>query len=87
VSYSLRVVPDAQSALVSLDPTLQEETLDEIELRLLHPDRLVPRAGESLIIFDFTRIISDRTHYVFLTLRADHGARMQKELDLGPHAS
>ena len=83
MSYSLSVAADARAALASLDPWLQEETLDEIE-RLLHdPQRLTVRHGDVVSVYDFTRVIAGRTHYVFLTIRPNHTAANLELLRLG----
>lgn len=83
MSYSLSLAADARAALSSLDLWLQEETLDEIEGLLKAPAQLGERPGDPVAVHDFIRVRAERTHYVFLTLRADHGARQLDVLSIG----
>lgn len=70
MSYSLSVAPKARTALAMLETWLAEETLDEIE-KLLHDPQVhgIPTDG-TIAVYDFVRHVGDKTHYVFLTLRA-----------------
>lgn len=83
MSYSLSVGADARAALASLDPWLQEETLDEIEALLVDAAALIPRSGSDIVVHDFTRTAHGRVYYVFLTLRPDREAAVLNVLSLG----
>jgi hypothetical protein len=64
VSYALAVAPDATADLRRLEPWLQEETLDELELVLTDPSILPALSLDKHASYTFSREASGVEHNV-----------------------
>lgn len=70
MSYGLHLAGDAIADLRTLDPWLQEEVLDELELLLATPSRLRADAT-GRAVHDFDRRRGGKRYVVFLRLHRD----------------
>jgi hypothetical protein len=75
MSYVLRFSPGALRKLAELDPWLQEEALDEIELLANRPAQLIRRGRLPGYVHDFVRTREGIKHYVFIHLDRDDAAQ------------
>jgi hypothetical protein len=83
VNYTYSVADEYQRAFSALPIWLQEQTLDELELLLDHPEQLIVRGGDGLAVHDFVRKTGNTSHLVFLTVRPDPAAGTLALLRLG----
>jgi hypothetical protein len=85
VSYGLRIARDAIEDLRMLQPWLQEEVLDELELLAADPSRLrVDVDGRAA--HDFERVDGGIRHVVFLRVLRDDPRTLLILLGLGMYA-
>jgi hypothetical protein len=68
VSYSLAIAGDARADLRTLEPWLQEEVLDELEIIAQDPTVLPESEPDTAIVYAFSRQVGIIRHYVGLVL-------------------
>jgi hypothetical protein len=68
VSYALAIAGDARPDLRALDPWLQEEDLDELEILATDPSLLPAPPPGSDILYGLSRLSGGAKHYVAVTL-------------------
>lgn len=83
MNYTYNAAAEYNRAFSQLPLWLQEETLDELELLLAHPERLVARGGDGLAVHDFARKDGNESHLIFLTIRPDAKAGILNLVRLG----
>lgn len=83
MSYGLEFTDPARSDLRQLEPWLQEETLDEIDLLTGHPPVKSRRTGDR--VCDFVRRRENRTYYVFITIWPDERKNVLRIQRIGLH--
>jgi len=81
VSYSLVIAGDAHADIRLLQPWLQEELLDEIDILAANPPPVHFRERHKDIVYAFHRTRSGILHRVFVTVR--YNARSNSLLILG----
>lgn len=75
MSYALAIAGDARPDLRALDPWLQEEVLDELEVLADDPTVLPTPSPGSDIVYGFSRSSGGTKHYVAVTLSRSDAAR------------
>lgn len=74
MSYALRLEDSAVAQLRSLDTSLQEDVLDELDAVAAGPSRLrIDALGEA--VHDFERHLPDGRHIIFVRLHRDDVTR------------
>jgi hypothetical protein len=68
VSYALAVAADARADLRRIEPWLQEEVWDELELIAADTSVLTPTSSGDSEIHSFNRVSGGMTHYVVIAL-------------------
>lgn len=68
MSYSFTIAGDARADLRALEPWLQEEVLDELELLAADPMLLGDHEPGGDLVYAFNRERGRAKHYVVLTL-------------------
>jgi hypothetical protein len=68
VSYGLAIAGDARVDMNTLEPWLQEEVLDELEMLVADPSPLSSMPPGDDFVYAFNRRAHGRVHYLFLSL-------------------
>ena len=86
MSYAIAYTTEAQVGFRRLEILLQEEVLDAVDLIADQP-ALLPRcsAGGS-VVYDVVCEMNRVRHYLFLTIRVDHGKRDLEVTKIGHFA-
>ena len=82
MSYALDFAPEARAAWLTLDVTLQEAVLDEID-RLADSPFSLPRGAS---VRDVVRDTAGTRHYVFIQLATDHAGQTVHVYSIGHFA-
>ena len=75
MSYALAIAGDARPDLRALDPWLQEELLDELDVLAADPTVLPNPPPGSDILYGFCRVSGSTKYYVVVTLSRDDTTR------------
>lgn len=68
MSYSFRIAGDALADLRTLEPWLQEEVLDELDVLAGNPQLLQTSSDAESVIYMFSRAIGGAKHYISITV-------------------
>ena len=76
MSYGLTIAGDARADLRSLEPWLQEDLLDELDILADDPSPLPASAPGGDLVYAFRRHGGGANHYLFVTLSRNDATEM-----------